>query len=101
LVDEGILSLTSFKTPDPLSQIFQKRALGVITYDTVGWNVGLPQSVGGPMGGGEGGGEGMRPGVKPVALFKGPLEVPKKRKTRRILQRSAVPRKTARYGRSG
>src|ERR1044071_6677911 len=36
VVDEGILSLTGFATPDPLAQLFAKRALGVETYETMG-----------------------------------------------------------------
>jgi len=37
VVDEGILSLTGFASPDPLAQLFAKRALGVETYETIGW----------------------------------------------------------------
>lgn len=33
IVDEGILDLTSFKTPDPWPSFFQKEALGVKTWD--------------------------------------------------------------------
>ena len=39
VVDEGILSLTNFQTPDPLAQLFAKRALGVETYETLGWTM--------------------------------------------------------------
>src|SRR6185369_8666815 len=39
VVDEGILSLTDFATPDPLAQLFAKRALGVETYETIGWTM--------------------------------------------------------------
>jgi alpha-2-macroglobulin len=77
VVDEGILQLTSFKTPAPLDQLFAQRALGVETYETVGWAVGLPAA--GPSkktGGDEGeGGGAQAPGrvqpVKPVALWSG------------------------------
>lgn len=41
-VDEGILSLTRFKSPDPIKQLFESRALGVETFETIGWNVLLP-----------------------------------------------------------
>lgn len=34
-VDEGILQVTGFQTPDPLAFFFQKRALGVITQQTL------------------------------------------------------------------
>jgi uncharacterized protein YfaS (alpha-2-macroglobulin family) len=37
VVDEGILQLTDFKTPDPLRYFFEPRRLGVHTYETVGW----------------------------------------------------------------
>ncbi|MEO9966240.1 MAG: MG2 domain-containing protein [Reichenbachiella sp.] len=33
VVDEGILSLTGYKTPDPYSYFYRKRALGVSSYD--------------------------------------------------------------------
>ncbi|MFZ9887483.1 MAG: alpha-2-macroglobulin family protein, partial [Myxococcota bacterium] len=41
-VDEGILQLTKFKTPDPLAAIFERRRLEVHTFDTVGWNLNQP-----------------------------------------------------------
>jgi hypothetical protein len=87
VVDEGILSLTSFQTPDPLAQLFAKRALGVETYETIGWTM-LHQPAGSSShtGGGDeedGEGEGddgplgkgrVQP-VKPVALFSGIVPV--------------------------
>lgn len=82
VVDEGILQLTSFKTPAPLDQLFAARALGVETYETVGWAVGLPAA--GPSkssGGDEAEGGGQAPGrvqpVKPVALWSGIIPVGK------------------------
>ncbi len=33
VVDEGILQITDYKTPDPFSWFYQKRALGVTSYD--------------------------------------------------------------------
>ncbi len=33
VVDEGILQITDYKTPDPLAWFYQKRALGVNSYD--------------------------------------------------------------------
>ena len=41
-VDEGILSLTRFESPDPRKQIFTRRALGVQTFETVGWTLAVP-----------------------------------------------------------
>lgn len=74
-VDEGILQLTDYESPDPLGSILGRRALGVETFDTVGWNVRMP-SHGNPSGGGaarRGGGEGLGRAmpVEPVALWSG------------------------------
>src|SRR6185369_11300670 len=86
VVDEGILSLTDFATPDPLAQLFAKRALGVETYETIGWTM-LHQPAGassktgggdmGEMGSEEGGalGQGRVQPVKPVALFSGVVAI--------------------------
>ena len=43
-VDEGILQLTDFQPPDPLRGIFARRALGVETFETIGWALLLPPS---------------------------------------------------------
>ncbi len=86
VVDEGILSLTNFQTPDPLAQLFSKRALGVETYETLGWTMlHQPAGASSKTGGGdyeedaEGGGGALEGGrvqpVKPVALFSGVLPV--------------------------
>jgi uncharacterized protein YfaS (alpha-2-macroglobulin family) len=72
VVDEGILSLTKFADPDPFAQIFRKRALGIESYETVGWTLAIPP--GGPSshtGGDEIGGGGRVQMVKPVALWSG------------------------------
>ena len=78
-VDEGILSLTKFATPDPAKTLFERLALGVSTYETIGWNVSLPA---GDLGRSTGGGGPDAPGrvqmVKPVALWSGVKEVPAK-----------------------
>ncbi len=42
VVDEGILRLTKFKTPDPLASLFKQRALGVDTFETIGWTLRIP-----------------------------------------------------------
>jgi uncharacterized protein YfaS (alpha-2-macroglobulin family) len=77
-VDEGILQLTKFKSPDPLADIFAKRRLGVETYETVGWNLLLPAAdAGAEHGGGADGDAGRVQPVKPVALWSGLLPVPK------------------------
>lgn len=84
VVDEGILSLTRFQSPDPLKQIFTKRALGVDTYETIGWTLLVPpggnsRSTGGD---GEGDASGRVQPVKPVALWSGVVPVPANGKLR-------------------
>ena len=76
-VDEGILSLTRFQSPDPFRDIFARRALGVETFETIGWTLLVPPS--GPSataGGDEAGSLGRVQPVKPVALWSGLVEVP-------------------------
>ena len=76
-VDEGILSLTRFKSPDPIKTIFEPRALGIETFETFGWNVMLPGSGTSSTHGGDGS-ENETPVslVKPVALWSGVKQVP-------------------------
>ncbi len=82
VVDEGILQLTNFQTPDPLAQLFPKRALSVETYETIGWTMlHAPAGASSKTGGGDDGGANGEDGgaldksrvqpVKPVALFSG------------------------------
>ncbi len=85
-VDDGILQLTRFKTPNLEKQLFAKRALGVDTFETIGWalrmNSGTP---GGRTGGGDDydeaegaeAGPGRAMPVKPVALWSGVVPVSK------------------------
>ncbi len=79
VVDEGILSLTRFESPDPNDALFAQRRLEVDTYETVGWTVlseprGPTSHTGGDS---EGPGAGGRVQmVKPVALWQGPVEIP-------------------------
>ncbi len=85
-VDDGILQLTRFKTPNLEKQLFAKRALGVDTFETIGWA--LRMNTGGP-GGRTGGGDdydeedgaesgpGRAMAVKPVALWSGVVPVSK------------------------
>ena len=77
-VDEGILQLTKFKSPDPVAYYFGKKALGVDIYDDYGRlldpNMGLPAEV--RTGGDQLGGEGLSVvPTKTVALFSGILDV--------------------------
>ncbi|MEM1150148.1 MAG: alpha-2-macroglobulin [Pseudomonadota bacterium] len=77
-VDEGILQLTKFESPDPVSYFFGKKALGVSLHDDYGRlldpNLGLPAEV--RTGGDQLGGEGLSVvPTKTVALFSGIVEV--------------------------
>ena len=84
VVDEGILSLTRFQSPDPLSRLFTKRALGVETFETIGWTLLVPpggnsRSTGGDS---ESDASGRVQAVKPVALWSGLVQVPANGKLR-------------------
>ena len=79
IVDEGLLDLTRFKTPDPWSSFFAKEALGVTTWDLYDLVIG---SFGGKLerilsiGGGEEGLEGGNKKAnrfKPMVKFVGPF----------------------------
>ena len=87
VVDEGLLDLTRFATPDPWSAFFRKQRLGVASYDLFSQIVGANKgdvfrtfSIGGGM-------EEYRESqlgaektkrFKPVVLFKGPMKTDKK-----------------------
>jgi len=76
-VDEGILQLTDFATPDPVDYFLGKRRLGVDLLDLYGQLIetgGRPGQLrsGGDAAGRQLGGPGVRT-VKTVALFSGPL----------------------------
>ncbi len=76
-VDEGILQLTKFKSPDPLKWFFGKKALTVDYRDDYGRildaNLGAPANVN--FGGDEVGGEGLTTTpIKTVALWSGVVE---------------------------
>ena len=76
-MDEGILSLTRFESPDPRKQIFTRRALGVETFETVGWTLLVPPA--GPTrapAATAAGKLGRVQPVKPVALWSGLVKVP-------------------------
>lgn len=77
-VDEGILQLTKFNSPNPVDYFFGKKALGVSLYDDYGRlldpNLGLPADV--RTGGDQLGGEGLSVvPTKTVALFSGLVDV--------------------------
>ncbi len=76
-VDEGILSLTKFADPDPALAIFARRALGVTSYETVGWTLLSQPGGAGRRTGGDASGAGKRVQmVRPVALWSGVIPVP-------------------------
>lgn len=76
-VDEGILSLTDFGSPDPFEAIFPDRALGVTTWETVGWSLSVPPADGARRTGGDAESDlGRVQMVKPVALWSGVVEIP-------------------------
>ncbi|MEM0986540.1 MAG: alpha-2-macroglobulin [Pseudomonadota bacterium] len=77
-VDEGILNLTKYQSPDPVAYFFGKKALGVALHDDYGRlldpNLGLPAEV--RTGGDQLGGEGLSVvPVKTVSLFSGEVDV--------------------------
>ena len=77
-VDEGILQLTKFESPDPVSYYFGKKALGVSLHDDYGRlldpNLGLPADV--RTGGDQLGGEGLSVvPTRTVALYRGIVDV--------------------------
>ncbi|MEL7531407.1 MAG: MG2 domain-containing protein [Bacteroidota bacterium] len=81
VVDEGLLGLTRFKTPDPWSTFYAREALGIKTWDIYDHVLG---AYGGEVksllniGGGDGGEgpEGKKPDrFKPVVKFLGPFEL--------------------------
>ncbi|WP_338867530.1 alpha-2-macroglobulin family protein [Myxococcus stipitatus] len=84
VVDEGILSVTGFQSPNPLQKIFTKRALGVRTYETIGWTMLMPPGGSSRPAGGDAAGDAsgrVRP-IKPVALWSGVVRVPASGKLR-------------------
>ena len=81
-VDEGILNLTKFQSPDPVAYYFGKKALGVSLHDDYGRllnpNLGLPAEV--RTGGDQLGGEGLSVvPTRTVALFSGLVDVGRSR----------------------
>ena len=81
-VDQGILNLTKFESPDPVSYYFGKKALGVSLHDDYGRllnpNLGLPAEV--RTGGDQLGGEGLSVvPTRTVSLYSGLVEVGRSR----------------------
>jgi len=76
-VDEGILQLTRFTSPDPVGFLFGKRALGVAMRDDYGKLLDGSADPGKIQGGDEGiGGAGLPVvSTRTVALFSGPIQV--------------------------
>lgn len=76
-VDEGILQLTDFASPDPLAELLAKRALGVSSFETVGWSILVPPEGATSSTGGDAPDDalGRADPVEPVALWSGPLAV--------------------------
>ncbi|AWV90050.1 alpha-2-macroglobulin family protein [Bradymonas sediminis] len=79
-VDQGILSLTDYQSPNPLAALLARRALGVRTYDTIGWALQLAKLNSTSKTGGDGEEDTPTLGrimpFKPVALWSGIREVP-------------------------
>ena len=67
VVDEGILQLTDFTTPDPLGYFFQPRRLGVHTFETIGWTFARALAASRNPGGGTAA-AGRRSAVIPVTI---------------------------------
>jgi len=87
IVDEGLLDLTGFKSPNPWKYFFKKQKSGIFTYDLFNSVIGANKgdiyklfSVGGEMAMTEDGFRSSQLGpkkaqrFKPVAMFKGPLK---------------------------
>lgn len=82
IVDEGLLDLTKFKTPDPWEHFFAREALGVSTYDLFDMVIGAFGreleniiSIGGDESG-EGDKNKKANRFKPMVVFIGPFDLP-------------------------
>lgn len=81
IVDDGLLDLTRFKTPDPWNEFYAREALGVRTWDIFDWVIGAYGaelekllSLGGDGEGG--GGKGKKANrFKPMVRYIGPFEL--------------------------
>ncbi len=83
IVDEGLLDLTRFKTPDPWNTFYAREALGVKTWDiyddvigAYGGSINQVFSIGGDAE--AGGGKAKKANrFKPMVVYKGPFELKK------------------------
>jgi uncharacterized protein YfaS (alpha-2-macroglobulin family) len=83
IVDEGLLDITNYKTPDPHSAFYAREALGVKTWDLFDYVIG---AFGGDLErilsiGGDAGGKSLNKNIsvnrfKPVVKFLGPFHLP-------------------------
>ena len=80
-VDEGILQLTNYATPDPVAAFWTPRTAGVETFDTIGWATQLPPMTATSRTGGGAYAEEPQNSesrimpFRPVALWSGPVEI--------------------------
>lgn len=75
-VDEGILRLTKFASPDPVEYYYSKKRLGVDVRDDYGRILDANLGAAARFGGDQLGGEGLTVvPVKSIALFNGPVQV--------------------------
>jgi hypothetical protein len=75
-VDEGILRLTKFESPDPAAYYYSKKRLGVDVRDDYGRILDANLGAAARFGGDQLGGEGLTVvPVKSIALFEGPVKV--------------------------
>lgn len=75
-VDEGILRLTKFQSPDPVDYYYSKKRLGVEVRDDYGRILDANLGAATRFGGDQLGGEGLTVvPVKSIALFSGPVQV--------------------------
>lgn len=83
VVDEGILQLTRFKTPDPLISLFKQRSLGVDTFETIGWTLRIPPMTEDNSAGDRAGQDNQRVmPVETVILNSGIVEIPESGKVK-------------------
>lgn len=88
MVDEGLLDLTRFKTPDLWEHFYKKEALGVRTWDMYNYVLGAHElgtllAIGGGAGEDDDGKKANR--FKPVVRFAGPFHLAKGKTTEHIL----------------
>jgi uncharacterized protein YfaS (alpha-2-macroglobulin family) len=91
VVDEGLLDLTNFKTPDPWKEFYAREALGIRTWDMYDNVIGAFAGKYGSLfsiGGDEDGGPGQQKAnrFKPVVKFLGPFAIKKGEEKTHTLQ---------------